>query len=179
MGSYGNYCQCAARIRPDSMSDPTSCICFSSIFPKKAWIRLCKTDLNPILVRVRVWPDTSGPEANRCAGIIWPGFWQDATRFCYSTGVLDNIVQNQPGSDLVLAKRIQSRSKPLCKKHPARFWPMLPSQSRPDANQIQHVYWVSIAPVWVHSLQRQEISWDSQDGPPPPPPPPPTHTDAV
>ena len=37
-------------------------------------------------------------------------------------------------TDLVLKKA-------LCKNHPARFWPVLPSGSRPDANQIQHVYW--------------------------------------
>ena len=62
---------------------------------------------------VRVWPNTSGPEAGRCAGIIWPGFWQDATgplpvsyfqtRFRSSADVPDNIVQNQPRSDLVLS----------------------------------------------------------------------------
>ena len=60
---------------------------------------------------VRVWPNRSGPEASRCAGIIWPGFWQDATgplpvsqtRSPSSTDVADNITQNQPGSDLVLA----------------------------------------------------------------------------
>ena len=62
---------------------------------------------------VKVWPNASGLEASRCAGIIWPGFWQDATgplpvshfqtRFRSSTDVPDNIVQNQPGSDLVLA----------------------------------------------------------------------------
>ena len=28
---------------------------------------------------VRVWPNTSGPEASWCPGIIRPGFWQDAT----------------------------------------------------------------------------------------------------
>ena len=60
---------------------------------------------------VRVWPNASGLEANRCAGIIGPGFWQDATgplpvpyfqtRFRSSTDVPDNTVQNQPGSDLV------------------------------------------------------------------------------
>ena len=64
-------------------------------------------------VLVRVWPNTSGLEASRCAGIIWPGFWQEATgplpvshfhtRFRSSTHVPDNIVQNQPGFDLVLA----------------------------------------------------------------------------
>ena len=110
----------------------------------------------------RVWPNLSGLEASRCAGIIWPGFWQDATgplpvssfqtRFRSSTDVPDNTVQNQPGSDLVLAdrvrvlaKRIRSGRKPLCKKHPARFWPTLPSRSGPDANRIRCVHWVLFA----------------------------------
>ena len=62
---------------------------------------------------VRVWPNASGLEASWCAGIIWPGFWQDATGplpvscfqtwFHSSTDVPDNIVQNQPRSSLVLA----------------------------------------------------------------------------
>ena len=82
-----------------------------------------------------------------CAGIIWPGFCQEATgplpvpdfqtKFRSSTDVTDNIVQNQPGSHLVLvdcvrswpngpgpeasrcvcqimAKRTRSGSKPVC-----------------------------------------------------------------
>ena len=28
---------------------------------------------------MRVWPNTPGLEASRCAGIIGPGFWQDST----------------------------------------------------------------------------------------------------
>ena len=62
---------------------------------------------------VRVWPNASGLEASLCGGIIWPSFWQNATgqlpvshfktRFHCSTDVPDNIVQNQPGSSLVLA----------------------------------------------------------------------------
>ena len=62
---------------------------------------------------VSVWPNASGLEASWCAGIIWTGFWQDATdplpvsdfqtRLRSSTDVPDNIVQNQPGSDLVMA----------------------------------------------------------------------------
>ena len=28
---------------------------------------------------VVLWPNGSGPEASRCAGIIWPGFWKNAT----------------------------------------------------------------------------------------------------
>ena len=84
---------------------------------------------------VRVWPNSSGLEASRYAGIIWPGFWQDATGlllvshfqtlFRSSTDVPDNIVSNQPGSDLVLADCV-------------RFWP--------NANPIRHVYWA----VCVH-----------------------------
>ena len=109
---------------------------------------------------VRVWPNTSGLEESRCTGILGPGFWKDATgplpvshfqtRFRSTTDVQDDIVQNQHGSDLVsgwlcqvLAKRIRSGTKPVCKDHPARFWPMLPSRCGPDANGIRHVYWVN------------------------------------
>ena len=75
-----------------------------------------------------VWPNASGLEASWCAGIIWPGFWPDAngpppvshfqSRFRSSTDVPDNIVQNQPGSDLVLADCV-------------RFWP---NGSGPEAS---------------------------------------------
>ena len=51
---------------------------------------------------VRIWPNVSGLAASRCAGIIWPGFWQEATgplqvshfqtRFRSSTDVPDNTV---------------------------------------------------------------------------------------
>ena len=93
------------------------------------WIILCKTS-----------PD-----------LIW--FWLIASGF----GQMDHIVQNQPRSDLVLAdcvrfwpngsycakpaqiwfgsgwlrqvlaKWIRSGSKPMCKNHPAHFWPVFPS----------------------------------------------------
>ena len=98
-------------------------------------------------------------EASRCAGIIWLGFWQDPTgplpvshfqtRFRSSTDVPDNIVQNQPGSDLVLADCVRfwpngsgPEASRCAKNHPARFWPMPPSRSGPDTNRIRHVYWV-------------------------------------
>ena len=82
--------------------------------PEHAWFILCKTDPDPIwMAWSGFWPNSSGPEASRCAGIIGPGFWQDAngplpvshfpTRFRFSTDVPDNTVQNQPGSGLVLA----------------------------------------------------------------------------
>ena len=180
------------------MPDPTSRIRFSSVFPKKAWIILCKTDPDPIwmaLARfgqthlvwkqavvqelsgpvsgrtqpaplpvsrfqirfrsstdvpdntvqnqpgsgliladcVRFWPNGSGPEASRCAGIIWPGFWHEApgplpvsdflTRFRSSTDDPDNTVQNQPGSDLVVADCV-------------RFWP---NGSGPEASRCARI----------------------------------------
>ena len=105
------------------MPDPTSRIRFISVFSKKAWIILRKTDLGLI------WMAWSGfgqthlvwKQAVAGAGNIGPGFWQDATgplpvshfqtRFRSSTDVPDNTVeQNQPGSDLVLAGCV-------------RFWP--------------------------------------------------------
>ena len=70
---------------------------------------------------VRVWPNKPGLEASRCVGIICHGFWQDATgplpvshfqtRFRSSTDVPDNITENQPGSDLVLARLCQVLAK--------------------------------------------------------------------
>ena len=85
---------------------------------------------------VRVWPNTSGLEASWCAGIIRPGFWQDAagplpvshfqhfqTQFLSSTDIPGNIVQNHPGSDLVLADCV-------------RFWP---NRSGPEASQCARI----------------------------------------
>ena len=82
---------------------------------------------------VRVWPNASDLEASRCAGIIWPGFCQDATgplpvshfqtRFRSSTDVPDNIVQKQPGSNLVLADCV-------------RFWP---NGSGPEARRCSRI----------------------------------------
>ena len=84
---------------------------------------------------VRVWPNASALEASRFARIIWPIFWQDATgllpvshfdfetRFHSSTDVPDNIVQNQPGSDLVLADCV-------------RFWP---NGSGPEASRFARI----------------------------------------
>ena len=68
----------------------------------------------------RVWLHSYGLKASWCAGIIWSSFWQETTglllvshfptRLHSSTDVLDNIIQNQPRVNLVLAD---------C----ARFWP--------------------------------------------------------
>ena len=100
------------------MPDPTSRIRFISVFPIEGVDHIVQN--RPGSDLVRVWLNTSGLEASQCAGIIWPGFWQDAsgplpvshfqTRFRSSTDVPDNTVQNQPGSDFVLADCV-------------RFWP--------------------------------------------------------
>ena len=121
--SYGHDGQPAATIGPDStdMPDPISHIRFSSVFQKEGMDHNVQhrpgSDLDGL---VRVWPNASSLVASRYAGIIGPGFWQNATsplpvshfhtRFRSSTDVPDNTVQNQPGSDLVPANCV-------------RFWP--------------------------------------------------------
>ena len=116
------------------MPDPTSRIRFSSVFSKEGIDHIVQirpgSDLDGL---VRVWPNTSGLEASRCAGIIWPGFCQDATgplpvshfktRFRSSTDIPNNIVQNQPRSDLVLADCV-------------RFWP---NGSGPEATRCTRI----------------------------------------
>jgi len=111
---------------------------------------------------VRVWRNASGLEASRCAGTIGPGFWEDATGplpvFSLSDSVA--IIHSRPGLYCekparirfssgrlcqVLAKRIRFGGNPVCKNHPVRFRPKLPSRSGPDANRIRHVYWASFA----------------------------------
>ena len=84
---------------------------------------------------VRVWPNVSGLEASWCAGIIQPSFWKDTTsplpvshfqtQFHSSTDILDDIVQNQPGSDLVLADCVS-------------FWL---NGSGPEASQCARIIW--------------------------------------
>ena len=100
-----------------------------SDFPHPFQLRFSKEGIDRIVQNrpgsdldglVRVWPNASSLVASRYAGIIGPGFWQNATsplpvshfhtRFRSSTDVPDNTVQNQPGSDLVPANCV-------------RFWP--------------------------------------------------------
>jgi len=98
------------------MPAPTSRILFRSVFPNKAWAGMGHTlqnrpgsDLDGL---ARVWQHSSGLKAGRCAGIIGRGFWQESTgpllvshfqtQLHSSTDVLDNIIQNRPGADLVL-----------------------------------------------------------------------------
>ena len=51
----------------------TSCNWFGTILPKKAWIILCKTSLDPIwMAWSGFFPNTSGPGASQCARTIGP-----------------------------------------------------------------------------------------------------------
>ena len=102
-------------------------------FLKKAWTILCK----PTRVRSgwpgQVWVNASGPEASQCARIIEPGYWKNATsplpvshfqtRLYPSTDGPDPIMQNQPGSDSVLADCV-------------RFWP---NGSGPEASRCARI----------------------------------------
>ena len=125
------------------MPDPTLYILFSSIFPKKAWAILWKL----------TW----------ITSLLLVSYFQ--TRLPSSTDVLDNIIKpdwirfSSGWLCQVLAKRIQSGSKPMRKNHPACFWSVLPSWSGPDANLIWHVYWemmmtmmLMITSIELHSL---------------------------
>ena len=102
--------------------EPSWIVYARSDFPHLFLFRFSKEDMDHIVQNwpgsnldglVRVWPNTSGLEASWGAGIIRPSFWQDATGplpvshfetwFHSSTDGPENIVQNQPGYDLVLA----------------------------------------------------------------------------
>ena len=134
MATYGHYGQRASRIGPGS-------ICRSD-FPHPIQFCFSKEGMDHIVQNrprsdqdglVSVLPNASGLEASWCAGIIWPGFWQETTgplpvshfqaRFRSSTAVPDNIVPNQPGSDLVLADFV-------------RFWP---NGSGPEASRCARI----------------------------------------
>ena len=147
MASYGRYSQNRARLY---MRDPTSCIQFSSVFSKEGIEHI---------VQNWVWPNASGLEAS-C-------FLAECNRPTSSFPLLESVrfFHWHPGPYCakkaqirfssgrlwlcqVLAKQIRSRSKPVCKDHPARFWPTLQSRSRSDANRIRHVYWV----CWLHAV---------------------------
>ena len=78
----------------------------TSVQPESGWI------IYGLDGPVSVWPNTSGLKASWYAGLIGPSFWQDTTgpllvshfqtQLSSSTNVPDNIIQNQPSSDLVL-----------------------------------------------------------------------------
>ena len=146
------------------MLDLTSCIQFSSILPKKAWVRLCKMSSDPAwiawsgfgqtyLVLEASWSArTIGHRSSRMS----PARYQFPT-FKFG-GILPQaawIILYRTSPDLSwfwfwltwLGTRIQSRSKPECKNHGTHFWPLLPSPSRWGVNQIRQVYWVSVIGV--------------------------------
>ena len=87
------------------LPDLTSRILFSSIFPKEAWIILCKTDPDPIWMVLSgfgqthlVWKqagaqEPSGPVSGRTQPSRYR-FPHSQTRFPSSTDSLAHIVQN-------------------------------------------------------------------------------------
>ena len=117
------------------MPHPTPCIRFSSVFSKEGMDHTVQnrpgSDLNGL---VRVWPNASGLEARWCAGIIWPGFWQNATfplpvsrfqtRFRFPQTLRITLCKlDQPGSDLVLSDCVS-------------LWP---NRSGPEASQCARI----------------------------------------
>ena len=134
MASCGHYGLRAVRIKPDSIRRIQLHASVSVPFFQRKHGSYC-AKLTRIQSRwpVRVWPDASGLEASRCAGIIWPGFWQDATsplpvshfqtRFHSSKHVPDNTV-HKPAR----VRFSSGCSKPVCRNHPARF---LAGRNRP------------------------------------------------
>ena len=103
-------------------------------FPKRTQIILCKPHSNPIWIAwLGFYSNASSAEASRCARIIGPGIWLNATgrlpaslfrtRVRSSTDGPDHIVQNQPGTDWVPADWVKiwpNGSGPECKNHPAQ-----------------------------------------------------------
>ena len=101
------------------MPDPTSCIRFSFILAKKAQATLCK--IGPDLIWSgwpgQVWAKRIWSRNKLVCKNHWAQFWQNATGLLpvshfltwlhSSTDGPDNIVHNQPGSNLVLADRIR------------------------------------------------------------------------
>ena len=134
--SYDHCGQRAARIVPNricrirllaSVSAPF----FYIFFSKKAWIILCKNDpdqkwmawsgfvqthlvgsklvcRNHLADCVRFWPNGSGPEASRCARIVWPAFGQcfpahpDWTRIGSDMFTGLGSQQNQPAVSCIM-----------------------------------------------------------------------------
>ena len=122
-----SYGQCAARIRRDHICRirlPTS---DSVSFSKEGLVHTAQdrpgSDLDGL---VTFWPNASGQEASRCARTTGPAFWQNATgpppvshfqtQLRSSTDIPDHAVQNQAGSDLVLAVSGFGKKDPVRKQ---------------------------------------------------------------
>ena len=122
------------------MPDSTSCIRFSSVFPKKEWIILYNTDPDPIWMAWSgfgqthlVWKQAGVQESSgQVSGRTQPSRYQFPTfRRGSVLPKISRIIFSSGRSCLVLAKQIRSGSKLVCKTHPARFWPMLSSRADP------------------------------------------------
>ena len=82
---------------------------------------------------MRFWPDTSDLEVIQCAKNQWDRLWQNApgplpvsnfqTRLRSSTDGPDHIVQNQPGSDLILADCVRLWPNGSGLADCVRLWP--------------------------------------------------------
>ena len=126
---------------------------FQFCFSKKRMDHIAQnrpgSDLNGL---VRVWPNVSGLEASWCAGIIRPGSGRtQPARYQFSTfrlgsvlpDILDNIVQNQPRSDLVLADCV-------------RFWP---NGSSPEASQYARIIRPTFGQSDLSCLLGKQLFW--------------------
>ena len=139
--SYGHYGQRAARFGPHR-------VCRIRLFASVSapfFQRKCKTDLDLIWTSWSgfgqthlVWKqagvqESSGPVSGRTqtARYQFPTF-----RLGSVFPQTSRIILCKTSPDPVwfwLIKRIRSGSKPVCNNHPARFWPLLPSRSSPNA----------------------------------------------
>ena len=144
--SYGHYGQHAARIGPDRICGIRLLACDSVPFFQRrpgsycaAPVRIRSGWPHQVLAK-RIWSGSKPVCKNRRAQ-----FWQNAngpppvshfqTRLHSFTDGPDHIVQNQPGSDWVLADCVGlGQTDPVRKQaglqnHWACFWPALPSPS--------------------------------------------------
>ena len=131
------------------MPDPTSRIRFCSVLPNKAQITITLqnrpgSNLDGL---VKVWPNTSGPEASQCARIIRPGSGRmQAAHHQFPTFRLGcvfpqmaQIILCKTSPDLIwfwLTGRFwpqgSSGCKPVHKNYWAQFWPTRLSRSGSD-----------------------------------------------
>ena len=163
--SYGHYGQRAARIGPDRVCLVRLPASVSNLYFQRRHGSYC-TVTKPTRIR-------SGWPCQGLAKWIWfrsksvcrnhrAWFWGERNRPATSFSISGSVasIHRRPGWYCekparirfssgwlcqVLAKRIWFGSKPVCKNHPARFRPKLPSRSGSDANPIRHVYWASFA----------------------------------
>ena len=148
MARYGHYSQGAARIRPDCISHiqlPVSdSIPFFQRMPGSYCVKLAKIQFGwPVQVLAKcIWSKSKLVSKNH-----WAQFWHNATGLLpvshfqtplrSSTDGLDHTVQNQPGSNLVLADCV-------------RFWP---NRSSLEASWCARI----IQPAWKQaSVQESE-----------------------